>query len=106
MVCHQIFFVLEGLRHSCTLSPLLFLLAVDSLSRPIEKAKSEGKFHGNFKVSVGSLISNLMFVDDIFILGSVTLEEWRYMKSMVDMFNKASGLDINLTKSCFIYTKM
>lgn len=47
-----------------------------------------------------------MFVDDIFILGTGNEEDWRYMKSMVDLLCKAFGLDINYQNSIFIYTNV
>jgi len=92
----------RGLRQGCPLSPLFFLLVVDSLSRLIEKAKLEGKLCGFF-VSKGFPITHLMFVDDLFLLGSGNIEEWSYMNLVVDLFCKASSLEININKFVFIH---
>ena len=58
----------------------------------ILKAKSEGNFTG-FKVYVGNMVTHL-FVDDIIILCSGSVEEWIYLNLLLDSFCKASGLDI------------
>jgi len=47
-----------------------------------------------------------MFVDDIFILGSGDVNEWRYLKVLVDLFCNASGLDINFSKLVFVYSNV
>jgi hypothetical protein len=58
-----------GLRQGCPLSPLLFLLIIDCLSRQIKKETSNGSFKG-IKIAVDTFISHLMFVDDVLILGN------------------------------------
>lgn len=41
--------------------------------------KSEGKCYG-FKVFVRNMVTHILFVDDIIILGSGSVEEWIYLK--------------------------
>jgi len=92
----------RGLQQGCPLFPLLFLLVVECSRRMILKAKSEGNFTG-FKVYVGNMVTHLLFVDDIIILCSGSVEEWIYLNLLLDSFYRASSLDINVKKSCFIY---
>jgi len=92
----------RGLRQGCPLSPLLFLLVVECLSRLILKEKREGTFSG-FKISIRHLITYIMFVDDVLILGPGSIEEWFILKNILDSLCKALGMDINLHKSNFIH---
>jgi hypothetical protein len=79
----------------------MFLLIVESLSRLLKKACSEGKFQG-IKVATGVIISHLFFVDDVLILGMGKYEDWISFKSLLSIFCLASGMDVNCHKSCFL----
>jgi hypothetical protein len=91
----------RGLRQGCPLSPLMFLLIIDCLSRQIKKAVSNGSFKG-IKIVVDTFISHLLFVDDVLILGNANFEEWSTFHTILRLFCKASGMVINCQKSCFI----
>jgi hypothetical protein len=59
----------RGLRQGFPLSPLLFLLVVEGLSRAIQEQVRENKIEGVL-VARGIRITHLMFVDDVIIFGS------------------------------------
>jgi hypothetical protein len=92
----------RGLRQGFPLSPLLFLLVVEGLSRLMIKARFEGKFIG-IKVARGLSITHLLFVDDVLILGIRSLEEWVEFKKLLNLFCQASGMEVNCEKSCFLH---
>eukprot|EP00253_Pinus_taeda_P030228 PITA_30228 len=88
----------RGLRQGCPLSPLLFLLVVEGLSRLIHKARREGKVKG-IEVAINLFISHLLFVDDILIFTNGSSNEIKEYKSIFDLFMKATGMEINTRKS-------
>jgi hypothetical protein len=90
----------RGLRQGCPLSPLLFILVMESISLLLKKGQSEGSLTG-VKVSRIIKILHLIFVDDILIMTKASLEEWMVIKSLLDLFCCASGLKVNLNKSTF-----
>jgi hypothetical protein len=61
---HPLSSIRRGLRQGCPLSPLLFILIVEGLSRIIKEAEGNGSLKG---VSIGAScnITHLLFVDDI-----------------------------------------
>eukprot|EP00253_Pinus_taeda_P012674 PITA_12674 len=93
----------RGLRQGCPLSPLLFLLVVEGLSQLIHKAKREGKVKG-IEVATNLFISHLLFVDDIFNFTNTEHIEIKELKSILDLFLKATGMQINHRKSQLIMT--
>jgi len=88
----------RGLRQGCPLSPLLFLLVAEGLSRAIIKAKNEGRFQG-ILVAPNLNISHLLFVDDVLIFCSGSRGDTRVLNEILDLFSKATGMEINAGKS-------
>jgi hypothetical protein len=90
-----------GLRQGCPLSPLLFLLIVEGLSRVIHEQVREKKLEGVY-VERGIRITHMMFVDDIIIFGNRNLSEWKVFQQVLDLFCQVTGMDFNLQKSTFL----
>eukprot|EP00253_Pinus_taeda_P034852 PITA_34852 len=92
----------RGLRQGCPLSPLLFLLVAEGLSRLIHKAKREEKVKG-IEVAINLYITHLIFVDDILIFTNGNHNELKEFKCIFDLFIKATSMQINSGKSqvCF-----
>eukprot|EP00253_Pinus_taeda_P025786 PITA_25786 len=88
----------RGLRQGCPLSPLLFLLVSEGLSRLIHKARREEKVKG-IEVAINIFITHLLFVDDILLFTNGSINEIKEIKSIIDMFLKATGMQINHRKS-------
>eukprot|EP00253_Pinus_taeda_P036521 PITA_36521 len=93
----------RGLRQGCPLSPLLFLLVAEGLSQLIHKATREGKVKC-IEVPTNLFISHLLFVDDILIFTNTEHIEIKELKSILDLFLKATGMQINHRKSQLIMT--
>jgi hypothetical protein len=93
--CHR------GLRQGCPLSPLIFLLVIEALSKMMIQAVEAGTFQG-LKVVVSTFISHLLFVDDVLIMGSGKLEHWQTFRAILSKFCEATGLSINCQKSIFL----
>jgi hypothetical protein len=77
--CHR------GLRQGCPMSPMLFLLVIEALSRMINQAVETGTFKG-LKVAPGIHISHLLFVDDVLILGADNIDYWKTLKIILTNF--------------------
>eukprot|EP00253_Pinus_taeda_P015021 PITA_15021 len=88
----------RGLRQGCPLSPLLFLLVAEGLSRLIPEAKRTGMIKG-LEVAANLFITHLLFVDDILLFTNGNLDEVKELKAILDLFMKATGMQINIRKS-------
>jgi len=97
--CPSPFFRVErGLRQGCPLSPLLFILAIDALSLHINRAVAV-KEYIPVKICKQIYISHNLFVDDVLLFAMLSKVTWLCIKSIMDRFQKASGLAINKAKS-------
>jgi hypothetical protein len=90
----------RGLRQGCPLSPLLFILVMEGLSLLLKKGQVEGKLTG-VKVSRLVKILHLFFVDDVLIMTRASLQEWKEIDNILNIFCRATGMLVNLTKSTF-----
>jgi hypothetical protein len=91
----------RGLRQGFPLSPLLFLLVIEGLSRTIQEKVRDKKIEG-VPVARGLSITHLMFVDDVILFGNGSISEWEVFKEVLELFCKATGMAFNPQKSVFL----
>jgi hypothetical protein len=92
----------KWLRQRNPLSPLLFNLVADVLTRMLDKASGEGLvcgFLGQFRR--GGILS-LQYADDTLLFSICDNKALRNLKCIMVLFEKVSGIRINFHKSEFI----
>ena len=87
----------RGLRQGSPLSPLLFLLVAEGLSRAILDAKRRGFFEG-IKIATNLTITHLLFVDDILIFCNGSIREVEKLSEILHLFCKATWMQLNSHK--------
>ena len=98
----KFFQVSRGIRQGFPLSPLLFILIIEVLSLLISNALDRVDIYG-IKVAPSLYLTHLIFVDDAILFGIGTVEEWQHYKEIMDTLCSAIGMEINATKSSFLF---
>eukprot|EP00253_Pinus_taeda_P024058 PITA_24058 len=93
----------RGLRQGDPLSPFLFVILMEGLSRLIRQAKEEGKIKGLQPFPSIPATTHQQFVDDTMLHGSSTVKEAQGFKKILNLLSEASGTDINLSKSTILF---
>ena len=95
----SLFLSSRGIRQADAVSPFLFILAVEGLSRLIKAQAGQGRIRG---LSLHKSMQNQthqQFVDDTMLMVHPSVQEVRAFKSYLVSFAKALGLEVNLEKS-------
>jgi hypothetical protein len=95
------FQAIKGLRQGCPLSPLLFIIVVESLSRKIERGRELGNLPG---LQISRSVNNMnhsQFVDETLFLGGASTIISSRFKYSLDSFIDASVGVVNERKSQF-----
>ncbi|XP_026440576.1 uncharacterized protein LOC113339540 [Papaver somniferum] len=92
----------KSLRQGDSLSPYLFLLVVEILSKLINDVVARGILSGFQVADKGSLISHLKFADDTLIFIDANVVEVRRLFIIFSVFETLAGLKVNMEKSTMI----
>jgi len=88
----------RGLRQRCPLSPLLFLLVTEGLNRALTQETNITSFIGIPFTQLYSL-THLLFVEDVLMFCSGLRGDAEKMSIIVDIFSRATGMQINSSNS-------
>ena len=94
----------RGLRQGCPLSPFIFLLVAEALSRIIHKAKADGVIKG-IKVSTTEEVTHTLFVDDVLLFGERSIKNLEAFLALIDKHRRATGMVVNVEKSNLIHNE-
>jgi hypothetical protein len=89
----------RGIRQCDPLSPFLFIILAEGLSRSIHAAIGTKKLSGLPLHGISPPISHSQFVDDTLLMGSPTVWEVKSLLDILQTFSDASSLDCNKDKS-------
>lgn len=95
---HGFFAGKKGLRQGDLISSLLFVIAMDVLSKMLDKGAIDGVFRIHPECEA-PLITHLSFADDVLIFFDGSPESLRGILSILEEFRLISGLKINKQKS-------
>ncbi|XP_026435983.1 uncharacterized protein LOC113333792 [Papaver somniferum] len=99
----EVFFsITRGLRQGDHISPLIFVLIEDILSRNLSKLFANRSMH-NMVSKKGVAPTHLLFADHILVFCRGNLHSLQNLKTMLSVYEKDSGQCVNYAKSKFYY---
>ncbi|GJV28938.1 putative RNA-directed DNA polymerase, eukaryota, reverse transcriptase zinc-binding domain protein, partial [Tanacetum coccineum] len=89
----------RGLRQGDPLSPFLFIIIMEGINIVLEDAVASGLIHGTKVGDTNLNISHLFYADDVVIVFEWNKQDMENIIRVMQIFNLASGLKINISKS-------
>lgn len=89
----------RGLRQGCSISPYLFIIAMDPLSRWMDQKMRSKAIRGLKVTRSAPAMACSMFADDLILMGTLTCNEVEAIHATLTNFSMLSGLKINQGKS-------
>ncbi|KAJ8751095.1 hypothetical protein K2173_016276 [Erythroxylum novogranatense] len=94
----------RGLRQGDPLSPYLFIICAEALSRLIQARVAQGAIHGVKIVTCTPVISHLLFADDSVLFFRAQIHEAQAIQTLLQDYEQASGQSVNFSKSLISFS--
>lgn len=85
----------RGIRQGCALSPYIFILCMNILTALLQHEQRQGRIQGLQLSRNAQPLTNLMYADDLLIMGSAHPQEVRRMHEVLKLFCALSGQKIS-----------
>lgn len=95
----------RGLRQGCPLSPYLFILVTEFLTRSLKMEALQGSIKVIKLARSAPVITHSMYADDLVLMGQANLNEVNAFKSVLEEFAENTGLSINPDKSTLWFSQ-
>ncbi|XP_015160416.1 uncharacterized protein [Solanum tuberosum] len=92
----------RGLKQGDPLSPALFILGEEVLSRSLNRLHNNPEYHGFFMEVRGPQVNHLSFADDIILFTSGRQKTLKLIMQTLNSYEETSGQLINRDKSHFM----
>lgn len=96
----------SGLRQGCALSPYMFILGMDLLTRHLNFQLEEGELVGLRIARTASPLASCVYADDLLLFGAATAEEATRLQLSLKMFSQVSGQIIGPQKSSIWFSSI
>jgi hypothetical protein len=94
----------RGLRQGDPLSPFLFIMGIEVLSRLLLRAENTSQIHGIRAVRGYTPITHLMFADDLLLFTRSSHEELNAILNCLEIYQSWSGQVVNFQKSSILFS--
>lgn len=95
----------RGIRQGDLVCPYIFVLCTDKLLHLIMQAVDKGDWRTIKAGKYGSVVSHLMFADDLLLFGEATTRQMQSVKSILNKFCNMSGEQVRHKKTIIFLSK-
>lgn len=89
----------KGLRQGCPMSPYIFILAMEFLTKLFRLQQQNGHIMGLKIARSAPSLTHSMYADDLIIMGAARIQEVRRVQKVLTEFGEVSSLTVNPDKS-------
>lgn len=97
------FNIRRSVKQGCLLSPLLFVIALDALSRIIQNEAEQGTITGVEIEELGIINAHSFYADDVRLIVSAQMPTINQCIQLFDCFGKAAGLYYNWNETKVVH---